>query len=75
MKTLKTLREDNGLTQKQVAKKLDTTITYISLIENGSRNPSDKMKEKMTKLYGCSITDIFLAIKLTKCLTNKPCEK
>ena len=75
MKTLKTLREDNGLTQKQVAKKLDTTITYISLIENGSRNPSDKMKEKMAKLYGCSITDIFLAIKLTKCLMVKPCEK
>ncbi len=67
MKTLKTLREDNGLTQKQVAKKLDTTITYISLIENGGRNPSDKMKEKMAKLYGCSIADIFLAIKLTKC--------
>lgn len=67
MKTLKTLREDNGLTQKQVAKKLDTTITYISLIENGSRNPSDKMKEKMAKLYGCSIVDIFLAIRLTKC--------
>lgn len=67
MKTLKTLREDNGLTQKQVAKKLDTTITYISLIENGGRNPSDKMKEKMAKLYGCSIADIFLAIKSTKC--------
>ena len=57
----------DGLTQKQVAKKLDTTITYISLIENGGRNPSDKMKEKMAKLYGCSIADIFLAIKLTKC--------
>lgn len=71
MKNLKTIREDNGFTQKEVAKQLDTTITYISMIENGSRNPSDKMKEKMAKLYGCSIADIFLAIKLTKCLENE----
>ena len=66
MKNLKTIREDNGFTQKEVAKQLDTTITYISMIENGSRNPSDKMKEKMAKLYGCSIADIFLAINSTK---------
>lgn len=67
MKNLKKLREDNGLTQKEVAKELDTTITYISLIENGNRNPSDKIKEKLAKLYKVTINDIFLAIKLTKC--------
>lgn len=67
MKNLKKLREDNGLTQKEVAKELDTTITYISLIENGNRNPSDKIKEKLAKLYKVTINDIFSAIKLTKC--------
>lgn len=67
MKNLKKLREDNGLTQKEVAKELDTTITYISLIENGNRNPSDKIKEKLAKLYKVTINDIFWAIKLTKC--------
>lgn len=67
MKTLKKLREDNGLTQKEVAKQIDTTVTYISLIENGNRNPSDKMKEKLAKLYKVTTNDIFLAIKSTKC--------
>lgn len=70
MKTLKKLREDSGMTQKEVAKQLETTITYISLIENGNRNPSDKIKEKLAKLYKVTINDIFLAIKLTKCLTK-----
>lgn len=65
-KTLKSLRLKNNLTQNEVAKKTDTTITYISLLENGHKNPSDKMKEKLAKLYNCKIEDIFLAIKLTK---------
>ena len=66
-KTLKQLRENAGLTQKQVSEKLDTTITYISLLENGNRNPSDKIKEKLAELYKVSVSDIFLAIRLTKC--------
>lgn len=63
--TLKELRIKNGYTQEQVAKSTDTTVTYISLLENGHKNPSDKMKEKLADLYKCSIEKIFLAIKLT----------
>ena len=66
-KTLKELRERVNMTQAEVAEKLDTTITYISLLENGKRNPSDKLKEQLSKIYKVSISDIFLAIKLTKC--------
>lgn len=66
-KRLKDLREEVGLTQNEVAKKLKKTTTYISLLETGKRNPSDKMKEQLAKLYKVEITDIFLAIKLTKC--------
>ena len=66
-KTLKELRECVNMTQAEVAEKLDTTITYISLLENGKRNPSDKLKEQLSKIYKVSISDIFLAIKLTKC--------
>lgn len=65
-KTLKSLRLKNKLTQNEVAKETDTTITYISLLENGHKNPSDKMKEKLAKLYNCKIEDIFSAVKLTK---------
>lgn len=66
-KTMKQLRKTKGLTQEQVAKLTDTTITYISMLENGKRNASDEMKKKLSKIYDCEITDIFLALQITKC--------
>lgn len=65
-KNLKELRENKGLTQEQVAKITGKTITFISLLENGRRNASDKTKIQLAKLYGCEIADIFLALQLTK---------
>lgn len=70
-KTLQDLRKDKELTQEQTAKILVITKGYLSMLENGDRNPSDALKEKMAKLYNCSIADIFLAINSTKCLKNK----
>lgn len=70
--TLKELREKNNLTQKEVAERLKVNKNYISMIENGSRNPSDKMKNKLAKIYKCSIVDIFLSLQTTKCyIKNK----
>ena len=70
-KTLKDLREDKTLTQEQTSKILLITKEYLSMLENGSRNPSDTLKEKMAKLYKCSIADIFLAINSTKRLIKQ----
>lgn len=70
-KNLQDLRKDKGLTQDQAAKILLITKEYLSMLETGERNPSDSLKEKMTKLYRCEIADIFLAINLTKRLKNK----
>lgn len=70
MKTLKDLRNNKNLKQEEVAKILDISNTYLSLLETGKRNPSDKLKEKMARLYNCNITDIFLAISLTKRKTS-----
>lgn len=64
--TLKELREYKNMTQDQVAKNVKKTTRYISMIEQGLRNPSDKLKEELSKLYNVSITQIFLAIKTTK---------
>ena len=64
--TLKQLREKTGYTQETVAELTGKTMTYISLLENGKRNASDDMKKKLAKLYKCEITDIFLALQLTK---------
>ena len=41
------LRIKNNFTQEEVAKKTGVTKDYISMIERGVRNPSDKMKEKL----------------------------
>lgn len=69
--TLKDLREKNNLTQKEVAEKLGINKNYVSMIENGSRNPSDKMKNELAKIYKCSVVDIFLSVQTTKCLSKQ----
>lgn len=68
--TLKELREKNNLTQKEVSERLGVNKNYISMIENGTRNPSDKMKNELAKIYKCTVIDIFLSIQTTKCLTK-----
>ena len=59
--TLKELRKKTNLTQEEVAKKVGLTSKFISDMELGRRNPSDKSKEKLAKVYHVSATDIFLA--------------
>ena len=70
-KTLQQLRIDKQLTQEQASKVFGVTKEYLSMLENGDRNPSDSLKEKMAKLYNCEIADIFLAISSTKRLKMK----
>lgn len=70
-KTLQDLRNESGFTQEQASKVLSITKEYLSMLENGSRNPSDTLKEKMSKLYNCNITDIFLATSSTKRLKKQ----
>lgn len=69
--TLQELRKNKNLTQEQTSKILAITKEYLSMLENGFRNPSDSLKKKMAKLYECDISDIFLAINSTKRLKNK----
>ena len=64
--TLKELREKNNLTQKEVSERLGVNKNYISMIENGTRNPSDKMKNELAKIYKCTVIDIFLSIQAKK---------
>ena len=70
-KTLQDLRKDKKLTQEEASSMLLITKEYLSMLENGTRNPSDSLKEKIAKLYNCNIADIFLAINSTKCLKKE----
>ena len=65
--TLQDLRIKKGLTQEELGKLTGTTKDYISLLERGKRNPSDKMKEKLAKVFGVEMYQIFLATQRTKC--------
>ena len=64
--TFKELRLKSKLTQVELAKKSGYSKDYISMIEVGKRNPSDKAKEKFAEIFGVSIYQIFLAIQRTK---------
>ncbi len=57
-KTLKELRISNGLTQKQVADKLNIDRSTYSYYELGKINPSIEALSVLSNIYGMSIDDI-----------------
>ena len=50
-------RNNNKLTQKQMAEKLGTTLSYYSKIELGLRNPSYNFLEKFKTCFREVILD------------------
>lgn len=55
MNRIKQLREENGLTQLQLAKKLNKTQQTISLYENGTNEPDLDGYIELSKIFHCSI--------------------
>ena len=51
---IKFLRLTLRLSQKQVAKKVGIPRQYISHLENGWRNPSDRERTVIARLLGCT---------------------
>ena len=56
-----------ALCEKDFSEIVKIAKEYLSAIERGVRNPSDKLKCKMAKLYGVKEEIIFLACIETKC--------
>jgi transcriptional regulator with XRE-family HTH domain len=52
---IKHLRESKGLQQKQVAIDIGLGISHYNKIENGQREASVEVLDKLAKLYGISI--------------------
>lgn len=52
---LKKIRQDNELTQEELAKKLNTSRSNIANYENDKNMPSVDMLEKLSKILNCSI--------------------
>lgn len=57
-KRIRLLREEAGLSQEKLGIATGLSQTYISGIENGTRNPSIKTLDKLAKALGVSISDI-----------------
>lgn len=55
MNRIKQLREENNITQIQLAKKLNKTQQTISLYENGTNEPDLDSYIVLSKLFNCSI--------------------
>lgn len=54
-KRIKELRIKNNFTQKNIAKKLNVSITSYSLYESGKRNVPIKILIKLANIYNTSI--------------------
>lgn len=65
--TLKELRMQKDMNLIEASKKIGITHTYLCMLESGLRNPSDKLKIKLAKVYDVAPTTIFLACQSTKC--------
>lgn len=54
-KNIKTLRQINGINQKDFAKSIDVTQSALSMYENDTSNPSIIVLKKIAKTYNYSI--------------------
>jgi len=53
-------RRKAGLTQRQAAEKLEVSQAYMSKLESGESKPGKKMVEKLARLYGMDVRDLYV---------------
>jgi transcriptional regulator with XRE-family HTH domain len=58
-KRVKQIREEKGMTQGDVATKLNITRSYISRVEKGERAPSVPRLEKLATALDVSVEELF----------------
>lgn len=56
---IKELREKSGMTQTELAEKIGVSKSVISAYEKGIRNPSHKILESISDIFGVSILHFF----------------
>lgn len=62
------IRDQRGLTQAEVSKKTGLHVTYISGIENGSRNPSWTVLTQISQALRIKLSEL---VKQAEALDNK----
>lgn len=56
---IKTLRQKAGMTQAQLAKKMNVDQTTVSRWEIGDTKPLRKLHKKLARVLGCTVEDLF----------------
>lgn len=69
---LKKIRQDNELTQEELAKRIDTSRSNIANYENDKNMPSIDVLDKLSKMFNCSIDYLLGKINVEdpKCNSN-----
>jgi transcriptional regulator with XRE-family HTH domain len=66
-------RRQLDLTQQEVARKVGTSIGYITLLESGQRHPSEKVVTKLAAVLGLDQRELFFrANPSTEFLISQP---
>ncbi len=58
MENLKFIRERRGMTQEQLAEKLEVTRITVARYENGSRWPDREMLVRISEVLSCSVDEL-----------------
>ena len=61
---IRELREQNGLTQEQLGEMVGTSRQAINAIETEKFEPSIWLAYDISKIFGCSIEDVFYLMKV-----------
>lgn len=56
---IKVLRAEKNLSQDELSKSIEVSRQTINAVENGKFNPSVKMALKMSKIFNCTVEEIF----------------
>lgn len=65
-KRIAELRKAKGLTQEQLAEKSGYSVEFVSLVERGVNAPAVAGLEKIAKVLGVEVKDLFDFRKITK---------
>lgn len=57
-KRIKRLRRKAGLTQEELAEKVDVSTTHIGLVETGKRRASLKTLQRIATVLGIKVKDL-----------------
>ena len=56
---IKALRDQKGITQEDLAEKIEVDRSYMGFVERGERNPTLDVLGRIAKAFGISLSKLF----------------